>query len=167
MNQFEIDTLLMNGKIYTLKEEGDFVEAVGIDRGKIVFTGSMTDSAVYTAKNTINLKGKTVIPGLGDSHLHFYAYCQNQATVMLEEAKSLAEVISMMKEKAAVSRKGEMDERDRIRSHQIYRKQDADKMGFGSNQYGASYCNQKMLPAYNGCQQPGNRNGRDRPAKAG
>ncbi|MEL7654376.1 MAG: amidohydrolase [Bacillota bacterium] len=106
MNQFEIDTLLINGKIYTLKEEGEFVEAIGINHGRIVFAGSMADSAAYTAKNTINLKGKTALPGFGDSHLHLYAHCQNQATVSLEEARSLEELVSIMKKKAAVTEKG-------------------------------------------------------------
>ncbi len=106
MNQFEIDTLLLNGKIYTLKEEGDCVEAIGIDRGRIVFAGTLSESAAYSAKKTIDLKGKTVIPGLGDSHLHFYAYCQNQTTVMLDDIRSLPDLVLVMKEKAAVTEKG-------------------------------------------------------------
>lgn len=103
MNQFMIDTLLINGNFYTMKEEGDRVSAVGIDKGRIVFAGSLDSSAAYSAKKTIDLKGKTVFPGFGDSHLHLYAYCQNQATVKLEDAKSLDEVINAMKEKAAVT----------------------------------------------------------------
>lgn len=106
MNHKEIDTLLFNGKIYTMINEGDRVEAVGIDRGRIVFAGSMEDSGAYAARNRIDLQGKTVFPGFGDSHLHLYAYCQNRATVGLEDAKSLEDLIRIMKEKADVTEKG-------------------------------------------------------------
>ena len=106
MNQFKIDSLLINGKIYTLKKEGDWVEAIGIDQGRIVFAGSLADSASYSAKTTINLKGKTVFPGFGDSHLHLYAYCQNKATVQLDEARSMEELILAMKEKAEATARG-------------------------------------------------------------
>jgi len=106
MNHNEIDTLLYNGTIYTMKEEGDRVEAVGISKGRIVFAGSMEDSRSLNARNQIDLKGKTVFPGFADSHLHLYAYCQNRATVGLEDAKSVEDVIRIMKEKAAVTEKG-------------------------------------------------------------
>ena len=106
MSQFIIDTLLINGNIYTMREEGERAEAVGIRDGRIVFVGNLNDSADYTAVKTIDLRGKTVIPGLGDSHLHLYAYCQNQATVQLESAASMDEMIATMKKKASVTEKG-------------------------------------------------------------
>ncbi len=106
MSQFEIDTLLVNGKFYTMKEEGDQVSAVGIDRGRIVFAGGPDSFPGRTARTTIDLKGRTVIPGFGDSHLHLYAYCQNQATVRLEDAASLEEMIGAMKDKAFVTERG-------------------------------------------------------------
>lgn len=106
MNHNEIDTLLFNGKIYTMINEGDRVEAIGIDRGRIVFAGSMEDSGACIARNRIDLQGKTVFPGFGDSHLHLYAYCQNRSTVGLEDAKSLEDLIRIMKEKADVTEKG-------------------------------------------------------------
>lgn len=106
MDQFVLDTLFFNGKIYTMKAEGDLVEAIGVHHGRIAFAGSLQASAQYSAKETVDLQGKAMIPGLGDSHLHLYAYCQNQATVRLEEARGMEEVISIMKEKAAVAEKG-------------------------------------------------------------
>jgi len=106
MNQFVIDTLLTNGQIYTMKEEGHRVEAIGIRKGRIVFAGSRKAAEQYSAKETVDLCGKTVIPGLGDSHLHLYACCQNQATVSLEDAKSMEEMIKAMKQKADATEKG-------------------------------------------------------------
>lgn len=101
-----IDTLLINGKIYTMKEEGHRVEAVGMDKGRIVFAGNMASAASYKAAHTIDLKGKAVFPGFGDSHLHFGAYCQNQASVRLDDAKSLDEMILLMKQKASATERG-------------------------------------------------------------
>lgn len=106
MDRIRIDTLLTNGKIYTLREEGDHVEAIGIDQGRIVFAGSSQAAGNYAAKDTIDLEGNTVIPGMGDSHLHMAAYCQNQTSVKLDEMKSLDELINAMKEKAAATEKG-------------------------------------------------------------
>ena len=106
MNQLIIDTMLINGTVYTMKEEGDRAEAVGISDGRIVFVGNLESAAAYTAERTIDLKGRTVIPGFGDSHLHLYAYCQNRATVILEDARSIDEVISLMKRKASGTEKG-------------------------------------------------------------
>lgn len=106
MDQLMIDTLLTGGNIYTMKAEGDCVEAVGIKDGRIVFAGDRDAVDAFQPAKTIDLKGKTVIPGLGDSHLHLYAYCQNQATVQLENARSMDEMIRTIKEKAAKTEKG-------------------------------------------------------------
>jgi len=106
MDQFVLDTLFLNGKIYTMKAEGDLVEAIGVRQGRIVFAGSLQASTKYDPKAIVDLQGKAMIPGLGDSHLHLYAYCQNQATVGLEEARSMEEILSIMKEKAAATEKG-------------------------------------------------------------
>lgn len=106
MDRIKIDTLLTNGKIYTLKEEGDMVEAIGIDKGKIVFVGTNEDSENYIPTKSVNLKGKTLLPGMGDSHLHMYAHCQNQTSVKLDGIKSMDELISEMKEKAKKTEKG-------------------------------------------------------------
>jgi predicted amidohydrolase YtcJ len=106
MDKINIDTLLINGKIYTLREEGEAVEAMGIDKGKIVFAGSNSDSINYIASKTIDLEGETVIPGMGDSHLHMYAYCQNQTSVKLDDMKSIDELILTMKEKVQNTESG-------------------------------------------------------------
>ena len=73
----QLDRLLVNGTIYTLKSEGDTVEAVGIKDGRIVFTGSAAEAREFTADEVIDLSGQTVIPGMGDSHMHFYAFWAN------------------------------------------------------------------------------------------
>ena len=73
----KLDRLLLNGVIHTMRNEAEVVEALGIQAGKIVFAGSDAEALTrYEADDTIDLARKTVIPGLGDSHMHFYAVCQ-------------------------------------------------------------------------------------------
>ncbi|MBK5246143.1 MAG: amidohydrolase, partial [Peptostreptococcaceae bacterium] len=106
MNRKKIDTILYNGTIYTLQKEGHTAEAVGIDQGRIVFVGSNKEAEYFDSENKIDLNGKTLLPGMGDSHLHMYAYCQNQTSVKLDDIKSIDELISTMKEKADITEKG-------------------------------------------------------------
>ena len=46
------------------------------------------------------------VPGLGDSHMHLYAYCQNQTTVQLEDVRSIEELKQALKSKAETTEKG-------------------------------------------------------------
>lgn len=96
----KLDTLLVNGRIYTMEEDGKMVEAIGIKDGIIKFAGTSEESAHYESYKTIDLNGKTVVPGLADSHMHMYAYCQNQTSVNLESARSIEHMIELMKKKA-------------------------------------------------------------------
>ncbi|QHI72384.1 amidohydrolase [Aminipila terrae] len=102
----ELDVLLKNGIIYTMEQEGKTVEALGIKDGKIVFAGSNQEANNYSSANTVDLENRAVIPGMADSHMHMYAYCQNQTTVNLEQAKSMDEMIALMKEKAEKTPEG-------------------------------------------------------------
>lgn len=107
MKREAIDLLLTGGSIYTFKEEGDTVEALGIGGGRVVFAGRIEDALKYDIKKTLDMKGKTVIPGLGDSHLHLYAYCQNQTYVALDEARSMEGFKAKLAEKANETAPGE------------------------------------------------------------
>lgn len=67
----KIDTLLTNGRIYTMREEGQWVEAVGIHEGRILFAGSTAACAACPAERIIDLKGKTVLPIFPCTDLHW------------------------------------------------------------------------------------------------
>lgn len=102
----KLDVLLKNGIIYTMEEDGKSVEALGIKDGKIVFAGSNQEAANYTSEKLVDLEGHAVIPGMADSHMHMYAYCQNQTFVNLENARSMDEMIALMKEKVEKTPEG-------------------------------------------------------------
>jgi predicted amidohydrolase YtcJ len=66
------DTIFFNGKIATQDGKRSFVSALAVKDGKIVATGSDQEVAqhAHSATQRINLQGRTVIPGLNDSHIH-------------------------------------------------------------------------------------------------
>ena len=102
-----LDALYRNGKIYTLREEGECFEAVGIKDGKIAFLGTNAEAESQKATETFDMNGKTMIPGMGDSHMHFYAYCQTFTQVNLSDCKSKKEAFEMLRARAAETPKGE------------------------------------------------------------
>jgi len=66
------DTVLINGKIYTLNPDQPWAEAVAITDGKFTFVGSSAEVEQYRGErtNVIDLGGKMAMPGLYDSHVH-------------------------------------------------------------------------------------------------
>jgi hypothetical protein len=66
------DTVLLNGKIVTVDAASTIREALAIDDGRITAVGTSADIRKLADSTTriIDLGGRTVIPGLIDSHLH-------------------------------------------------------------------------------------------------
>lgn len=102
-----LDILFVNGKIYTMKSEGDFVEALGVKDGLIQFVGTREEAKEIESKERFYLKGKTMLPGMVDAHMHLYAYCQNQTFVDLQKASSIKELIDLMTERKETTPKGQ------------------------------------------------------------
>ncbi|MEL7655302.1 MAG: amidohydrolase family protein, partial [Bacillota bacterium] len=71
-NAVVADTLLENGTIYTIDDANTVAEAIAIKDGKILFVGSKTAAEAYkgTATKVVDLKGKIVMPGFIDAHVH-------------------------------------------------------------------------------------------------
>jgi predicted amidohydrolase YtcJ len=66
------DTVLINGKIITVDERFSIHEALAIRDGRILALGSTSEirKTVGPATRVIDLQGRSVIPGLIDSHMH-------------------------------------------------------------------------------------------------
>jgi hypothetical protein len=71
---YSSDTVLIHGHIFTANPQNRWVEALAITGDKIDAVGSNTEIARYRSTNTkvIDLKGKTVIPGITDGHVHLW-----------------------------------------------------------------------------------------------
>ena len=66
------DLVFSNGKIVTVDERFTIAQAVAVKGDRIVAVGSTRKSPGWRDPNTrrIDLRGRTVIPGLIDNHLH-------------------------------------------------------------------------------------------------
>lgn len=95
--------LLFNGNIITVDSTTSKPEAVFIKGSRIYFTGTLQDARKLTDASTItiNLKGRTLIPGFNDNHTHtlaagsFYSEailwnktCEEIAVIISQEAKT-------------------------------------------------------------------------------
>lgn len=96
-----MNTLITNGKIYV--EKGLFHEAMLIQDGIIVQTGSNSDFESASYENHIDLGGKTVIPGLNDSHLHLSYVGTTMRSCKLNQARSIEEIIEIGKNHLAAN----------------------------------------------------------------
>jgi predicted amidohydrolase YtcJ len=66
------DMTLLGGKIVTVDKKASIEEAIAIRDGRISAIGSSAEVRMLAGRRTttVNLDGRTVIPGLIDSHLH-------------------------------------------------------------------------------------------------
>ncbi len=95
--------ILMNGRIATVDHLRPFAEAVAIQHGRFISVGSNDDIMRLRASNTatIDLGGRTVIPGLNDSHMHPIRGGLNyNMELRWDGVPSLADAMRMLKEQA-------------------------------------------------------------------
>ena len=66
------DTLLVNGRVYTVDPAQPWAEAIAVKDGRILFVGSDAEAAAYRGKQTevMDMEGKMAMPGLNDLHVH-------------------------------------------------------------------------------------------------
>ena len=103
-----IDKLFLGKNIYTMVAEDDKVEAIGVKDGKIVFAGAKAEAEEkFEAAEVIEVADDQImLPGFGDSHLHFYAYCQTLTSVDLAGCKTKAEALKRLADKAKETPEG-------------------------------------------------------------
>lgn len=72
LEKIAADTVLVNGKIYTVNAARPWVEAVAIKSGKYIYVGDAAGAQAYTGAETqlVDLQGKMAMPGINDVHAH-------------------------------------------------------------------------------------------------
>ena len=99
------DLLVINAKAYAVDSVFSSFEAMAIKEGKIISTGSSKEILEkYSAKDTLDAKGKFIFPGFIDAHCHFYNYGVGLQEVELTGTKSWREVLSKVSTYAAQSK---------------------------------------------------------------
>ena len=97
------ELILINGRIATVDHSRPFAEAVAIQNGRFISVGSNEEIMRLRASNTetIDLGGRTVIPGLNDSHMHPIRGGLNyNMELRWDGVPSLADAMRMLKEQA-------------------------------------------------------------------
>src|SRR5947209_8537321 len=97
------ELVLRGGNIVTVDNDWSIAHAVAIRGGKFLAVGSDAQMARFIGPNTqvIELAGKTVVPGLIDSHLHQLFAALNGPAVQLLGAKTIADVQAAIGERVA------------------------------------------------------------------
>jgi predicted amidohydrolase YtcJ len=93
---------LVNGHIVTMDAKNSVVSSVTIKNGRIAAVGHAGDDASGPCTRTINLHGRTAIPGLVDNHNHIVLLgIRPGHDARLESAASIADVQQVIRERAA------------------------------------------------------------------
>lgn len=95
----QVDNLFFNATIYTVDSSFSKAEAMAINADTIVAIGTEQElKSTYKAKETKDLNGKTIIPGLFDAHAHFFEFGTSLRQVNLVGSESYDEMIERIEE---------------------------------------------------------------------
>ncbi len=116
-DELAADIVLVNGKVVTVDKEDTVAEAVAIKHGRIIKVGDSRNVQALAGDHTevIDLKGRTVLPGLTDAHVHMIQGgtraldprkldCRD---FYIPEIKSIDDIVEMIGEHARRTPKGD------------------------------------------------------------
>ena len=108
-NQESATIIIHGGNIYTVDESQPTVEAVAIKDNKILFAGSFDEAESYKGDQTetIDLKGKTMTPGLIEGHGHFMGLGYNELNLDLMNTTSYQQIVDAVAERVKTAKPGE------------------------------------------------------------
>jgi predicted amidohydrolase YtcJ len=94
------DLVLVNGKVWTVNKSQPEAEAVAVWRDRILAVGKSDDVKALAGPKTrvIDLKGRRVVPGFYDSHVHLLGSGMRLGEVALKNAKDEAEFGKRLRE---------------------------------------------------------------------
>jgi len=102
--------IITNAKVVTLNDKRPNAQAVAVSGDKIIAVGSTSEILKFKNSKTvlIDAKGKTVIPGLYDSHLHVIRGGRFYNTELRwDGVKTLARALQMLKEQSQRTPEGQ------------------------------------------------------------
>ncbi len=96
----QAETILINGNIRTLDAVNPRAEALAVSGGKIIAVGTNKEITRFAGEKTrvIDAKGRLVLPGFNDAHVHFAAVGNKFSSIDLRGARSVGEIASKVAE---------------------------------------------------------------------
>jgi predicted amidohydrolase YtcJ len=107
------DLVLLDGNIITVDSKDSIVQAVAARNGEIVRVGSNNDVQDLISDDTevLNLEGKTVTPGLVDSHIHVMYFGKQEwegfTEIRIPDVSSKEDLLQVVAEAASQIPEGE------------------------------------------------------------
>ena len=102
----DVDLVLANGNIYTEHDKQPKAEAIAVKGDRIVFVGSNEDAKKFHAAKVIDLRGRTLVPGLTDSHCHIFGIGEREMRLNLEGTNTLGDFLNKVKARVAQTSTG-------------------------------------------------------------
>jgi predicted amidohydrolase YtcJ len=86
--------VVLNANVVTLSSRQSRAEAIAVQNGRIIAVGSNTEIRKYMDQHTtvVDAKGKTVVPGLIDCHVHMAAFGLFLQQLNLRNVESIREM---------------------------------------------------------------------------
>ena len=105
------DVIFTNAQIITATKKGDRANSMGLKDGKILFVGDLKTSLQFKNAQTkiIDLKGKTIIPGFNDVHLHPNPetnFNELDHVIKIDTVTSIQSLLNLLNAKAKITPAG-------------------------------------------------------------
>lgn len=99
------DLILFNGQIRTMDDQRPRAGAIAVKAGRIMALGDNDEISALADSKTerVNLNGRLGIPGMMDSHFHFYDWAMGRQQLDLARVKSLDELLDQVAQAAGNS----------------------------------------------------------------
>jgi hypothetical protein len=103
LNAEPAETVFVNGNIHTVNDRQPHAEAIAAKGGRIIFVGSNADAAkkfpAASGSRRIDLRGRTVVPGMTDAHCHIFGIGARETNLNLEGTTNLEDFLAKVKER--------------------------------------------------------------------
>ena len=96
-----LDRLFYNGVVKTMNDDMPLAQAVGVKDGRICFVGSDEEAAALSAEERIDLKGKLMLPGFNEGHMHLATYSFTNSNIAMHKFTSVEECLDSVKKPLA------------------------------------------------------------------
>jgi predicted amidohydrolase YtcJ len=113
MNAWAADSIYLNGKVVTIDPDDSIAEALAVKGDRIIAVGSNSEirELASAGTETVDLGGRTVLPGINDSHTHAAMYGGSRPPLTLNvgfpAVRSIADIREMVRGRASALKPGE------------------------------------------------------------